>query len=158
MKLYFGPYENNRERDMDIVIDDYDTWNADVTIATIAGPLLEKLRQTKQGAPYIDDNDVPEHLRSYRAPPKENSWDVDDNHFERYDWVLREIVWAMNEIASGNPEEKNYFRHADDFEDKETFEEMMESVVIDKEGLHKYEQRIADALKLFGKYFRTFWD
>jgi acetylornithine/succinyldiaminopimelate/putrescine aminotransferase len=43
--------------------------------------MLKQLQETKHGAPLVDDEDVPEHLRSTTAPPRENEWDVDGNQY-----------------------------------------------------------------------------
>lgn len=113
MKAYIGRYpkDSSKERKINIRIDNYDSWNADVTIALIAAPLLTRLKETKQGAPYVEDKDVPEglNLRSTEAPPKENEWDIDANHFKRWDWVLDEIIWAMNELANEKPTEDSFY-------------------------------------------------
>ena len=46
-----------------IVIDDYDVWNLDCTLALIIVPALKLLKKKKQGAPVVDNEDVPENLR-----------------------------------------------------------------------------------------------
>lgn len=157
MKVYLGPYEDNHPRDIDIVIDPYDSWNADATIAIIAAPLLEQLRKEKHGCANVEDEDVPEYLRSYNAPPKEHVYDIDDNYIARYDWMLREVIWALNEVANGYPEEKSYFHH-NPVPDNATFQQQIDAIDVDTEGFDKYESRLQKALTLFGKYLRTFWD
>ena len=52
----------------------------DHTLAMIIVPMLKQLKETKHGAPFVDDEDVPEELKSTSAPAKENDWDTDDNH------------------------------------------------------------------------------
>ena len=58
--------------------------------------LLKQLDKEKHGAPYTDDNDVPEYLRSHMAQPKENEWDTDSLHFMRWDWIIAEMIWFVN--------------------------------------------------------------
>ena len=80
MKVEIGPYNDDNvegfERKIVIHIDDYDTWSMDHTLAPIIAPMLKQLKATKHGAPFVDDEDVPEHLRSTNAKPKENKWDT----------------------------------------------------------------------------------
>jgi hypothetical protein len=53
-----------------IKLDRWDTWSFDHTMAEIILPGLKQLKETKQGAPWTDDEDVPEYLRSHMAQPK----------------------------------------------------------------------------------------
>ncbi len=85
-----------------IRIDPYDTWSMDHTLAHIILPMLEQLKRTKHGSPYVDDTDVPEALRSSSAPPKKSDWDIDDNHHARWTWVLDEMIWAFGDIVAEN--------------------------------------------------------
>ena len=48
-----------------IVIDDYDVWNLDSTLALIIVPALKLLKKKKQGAPVVQNEDVPENPVSY---------------------------------------------------------------------------------------------
>jgi hypothetical protein len=76
-------------------IDPWDTWSMDSTLAPIILPMLRQLQATKHGSPNVDDEDVPEHLRSTVAAPRENDWDIDSNHHDRWDWVLNEMIFAF---------------------------------------------------------------
>ena len=71
-----------------VKIDRWDTWSVDHTLGMIALPMLRQLKRDKHGAPLVDDEDVPKELKSTSAPPKENEWDIDANHFLRWDWVM----------------------------------------------------------------------
>jgi len=90
-----GHYPDEGEREIKVEIDPYDTWSLYHNLAYIIHPLLIQLKDNKQGAPFVDDEDVPEHLRSTAAAPKENEWDTDSLHFVRWDWVLDEMIWAF---------------------------------------------------------------
>ena len=154
MKVFIGPYpEGDEERKVEIQIDPWDSWNAEHTLALIIVPLLKQLQKTKHGAPYTDDSDVPEHLRSYNAKPKENDWDTDEFHFQRFDWILDEILWGMQQIAEYKPLESNFFKFSDDYEigGKGSCE-------IDSEGLKAYEDRIQNSCRLLGVYLQRMWD
>lgn len=91
------------ERRIKVRIDPWDTWNMDGTLAHIILPMLIKLKDNKHGAPFTDDEDVPEELRSYSAPPKENDWDTDDNFFLRWDWIMNEMIYAFTKKLEEDP-------------------------------------------------------
>lgn len=157
-----------------VKIDRWDTWSMDHTLGRIALPMLRQLKATKHGAPLVDDEDVPEHLRSTAAPPRENEYDVDDNHFLRWDWVMDEMIFAFehrlddswqdqyrsgehdlvwtpvdadgNEVPRG---EHRYFRM--DRGPSDTYE-------CDYDAIRKVEERIQNGFRLFGKYYQGLWD
>jgi hypothetical protein len=157
-----------------VKIDRWDTWSMDHTLAPIILPMLKQLQKTKHGAPFVDDEDVPEELKSTSAPPKENEWDTDDNHFKRWDWVMDEMIFAFeckvddswedafssgeHDIlwvpvdADGNQVPKGEHKH---FQMKDgpnnTFK-------CDYEGMKVVEQRIQNGFRLFGKYYQNLWD
>ena len=70
-----------------IHIDHYDTWGMDDTLSHIILPMLKQLNATKQGAPIVDNKDVPKELRS--EPVKH---DICPTHFDKWDWVLDEML------------------------------------------------------------------
>ncbi len=155
--------KNNRK--IKIKIDNYDVWGLDHTLSYIITPALECLQKNKQGSPYVDDEDVPENLRSDKAEPKENDWDTDSNHFKRWDWALNEMIWAFNEIKEGKWEEQFHSGEIDikwvPTEDGQfsTMEKgPKDTHVFDKEGYDKHYQRIQNGLRLFAKYYFSLWD
>jgi hypothetical protein len=131
MKVHIGKYPKTYKgnRKISVQIDPWDTWNMDHTLALIAAPMLKQLRATKHGAPYTDDADVPEELRTSAAPPTKNEWDTDDNHFKRWDWILDEMIFAFESKVT------------DDWEHREA-----------------YHERISNGFRLFGKYYENLWD
>ena len=93
MRVHIGRFpKDGSNRKISVKLHKWDSWNADNTIAIIAHPLLIQLKETKHGAPLVDDEDVPDELKSTSAPPKENDYDVDGNHFKRWDWVMDEMI------------------------------------------------------------------
>ena len=157
MKVNIGNYpENDNPRQIEITIDEYDTWSMDHTLALIIVPMLKQLRATKHGAPFIDDEYVPEHLSSAAAPPKEHEWDVDDNHFKRWDYVLDEMIWAMEQIVNDNDED--LFYDMSEVDEEANIMDQVEQIKCDVEGLHKHHERIANGTKLFGIFFQSLWD
>ena len=124
-----------QSRRVKVTLASYDTWNMDDTLTLIIGPMLEQLKRQKHGSPFVDDGDVPEHLRSYSLGAYEDlePYDLDHNFHLRYDWVLDELIWAFT-----TPHHKIKF----DLEGDE---------------YNSYEQRIQNAYQLFGKYYQTLW-
>jgi len=147
--------QSKRQRNIKIHIDKWDTWGMDHTLAMIIVPMIKQLHATKHGAPQVDDEDVPEHLKSTTAPPKENDYDVDENHFKRWDWVMDELIWTFEQIAMEDST-KQFFTHPT--EKFDNFKDHMEAIKVDREGLDAHEKRIENGLRLFGKYYRGLWD
>lgn len=157
-----------------VKIDRYDTWNMDRTLGLIALPMLKQLQATKHGSPSVDDDDVPEKLKSTSAPAKENAWDTDENHFKRWDYVLNEMIFAF---------ENKLDRSWEDFYRKGEIDMVWKPVDIngnevpkkdakyfqmekgpndtyecDYEGMQIVEDRIQNGFRLFGKYYQGLWD
>jgi hypothetical protein len=145
-----------KNRTIIVKIDRYDTWGMDHTLSLIILPMLKQLQATKHGSPHVDDEDVPEDLKSTSAPPKENEWDTDDNHFKRWDWVMDEMIWAFEQMVDENSTEKFYDHSAVD--KKDGLEEQINKIKIDYEGIQVHEARMKKAFMLFGKYYRGLWD
>jgi hypothetical protein len=140
-----------------VKIDRWDTWSMYNTLADITLPMLKQLKETKHGAPYTDDEDVPEHLKSTNAPPKENEWDTDGNHFDRWDWVLDQMIFAFEHIVDDSWEEQFWSGEWD--RTKKHFEDGWEGTrTWDKEGHEAVDAKIQKGLNLFGKYYRNLWD
>jgi hypothetical protein len=158
MQVKLGRFpKNNIERKISVKIDKWDTWNADHSIALIAVPLLTQLKETKHGSPNVDDADVPQHLRSTAAPPKENEWDTDDNWHLRWDYVMGEMIYAMQEIANYNKGEEIFWDHSEVDETQDVMEQI-KLTKVDWVGREAYQQRIQKGCELFGKYFQSLWD
>jgi hypothetical protein len=140
-----------------VKIDRWDTWSMDYTLSFIVVPMLKQLKETKHGAPFVDDEDVPEELKSTSAPPKENDWDTDENHFKRWDWVLDEMLWSFEQNLDTNSEEK-FFDHAEWDEKEKDFGKNLHKIKIDQPGLKAHQDRKANGFRLFGKYYQGLWD
>jgi hypothetical protein len=163
------------DRKIDYVkIDRWDTWSMDHTLGLIALPMLKQLKKDKHGAPLVDDEDVPDELKSTSAPAKENEYDIDDNHFKRWDWAMDEMIFAFEHKlddswqdayrsgehdlvwvpidAAGNvvPKgEHKYYRM--EHGPKDTYK-------CDYDGIAVVEARIQNGFRLFGKYYQSLWD
>lgn len=158
MRVHIGRFpKDGSERKISVKLHKWDSWNADHTIAVIAHPLLIQLKETKHGAPLVDDEDVPEglNLRSTEAPAKENDWDTDENHFKRWDWVMNEMIFAMQEIAKGDGDSQ-FYDHSE-VDESAGINKQIKQMKVDWEGLKAYQTRIQNGCILFGKYFQSLW-
>ena len=141
-----------------VKIDRYDTWSMDSTLAMIILPMLKQLKSTTHGAPYVDDEDVPDELKSTSAPPKENEWDTDSLWFMRWDWILSEEIWAFEQLVNEDAESQ-FFDHSEcDPGRKPWDDEGYKKVKYDKEGHAAWQARMDNGFRLFGKYYRCHWD
>jgi hypothetical protein len=140
-----------------VKIDRWDTWSMDYSLSFIVVPMLKQLKETKHGSPFVDDEDVPEELKSTSAPPKENDYDIDENHFKRWDWALNEMIWAFEQNLDTNSEDK-FFDHAEWDEKEKDFGKNLHKIKIDQPGLKAHQDRKANGFRLFGKYYQGLWD
>ena len=148
-----------------IRIDKFDTWSMDHTLAPIILPMLVQLKETKHGSPWTDDEDVPEELRSTSAPPKKDEYDLDDNHFKRWDWIMEEMIWAFEQKCRDDWE-SDYTTGEYDWKfekvDGSKYSQMVEgpnhTAVTDWEGCKAHQKRMSNGFRLFGKYFENLWD
>jgi hypothetical protein len=153
-----------------VKIDRWDTWSMDHTLGQIALPMLKQLQEKKHGAPFVDDEDVPDELKSTSAPPKENEWDTDANHFKRWDWVMDEMIFAFEHhinkdweeaYRSGEFDHKSVACEWDENGKAKMFkleEGPNHTYKCDYEGMKVIEDRIKNGFRLFGKYYQALWD
>ncbi len=145
-----------RKRKVYIRIDPYDTWNADDTLALIVLPMLLQLKQSKHGAPYVDNLDVPENLRAPDGFDTSNG-DIDEKFQDRWDYVLDEMIWAFD--AHINNREDSFFTHPPFDPNREVGDlSDIDQIVYDKEGHTAFIERKANGFRLFGKYYMGLWD
>ena len=141
-----------------VKLDRWDTWSMDHTLALIVLPMLKQLQETKHGAPSVDDEDVPDELKSTSAQPKENDEypDTDDNYFKRWDWVMNEMIWTFEQKADGNAENKFFTFEKNT---KMPWEEgYVSNSKFDEEGYTAWHERQNNGMRLFGKYYNGLWD
>jgi hypothetical protein len=153
-----------------VKIDRWDTWSMDHTLADIILPMLKQLQETKNGSPFVDDEDVPEELKSTSAPPKKEEYDTDDNHFKRWDWVLDEMIFAFEckvddsweeAFRSGKIDHKTIVSARDENGKPITYQWVdgpNHTYKCDYEGMKVVNDRIQNGFRLFGKYYQNLWD
>jgi hypothetical protein len=111
-------------------IDKYDVWNMDQTLAKIIHPMLVRLKETKQGSPNIDLEDVPDYLKpsdSQYSYYEEGKLDV--YYHDRWDYVIDTMIYAFNAISKQLDEDDDYYEP----------------------------ETIKEGLRLFGKYYQNLW-
>ena len=158
MKVNIGKYpstKSKKPRKVEIKIDDWDTWNADHTLALIAAPLLTQLKESKKGSPFVEDSDVPEELRSSNSELNPDDH-LDSNFHKRWDWVLDEMIYAMSEVANQFPGEDKFYDHSE-FNEEDSIEKQIKAIKVDREGLEQYNERVKNGCRLFGVYFMGLW-
>lgn len=119
-----------------ITIHSWDTWSMDHTLSYIIVPMLIQLKETKHGAPNVDNDDVPEELRmpdGWKETRYNIDGETDEQFFNRWDWVLDEMIWAFT-----------YKR--DNFDS-----------LLDK-NREAVQERMTNGFRLFGKYYENLWD
>lgn len=163
--------DRRKKRKIKVHIDRWDTWSMDHTLAYIVLPMLKQLKENKHGAPSVDDEDVPEHLRSTAARPltaeEKNVYAPDEHHFARWDWALDEMIHAFETKAGTLQDWEDQFRSGEpNFRFKKISEDGTSEMVrdessdykIDWDGQKAYAARIQNGFRLFGKYYQGLWD
>jgi hypothetical protein len=149
--------EKKRKRNIKVKIHDYDVWGMDHTLSLIIHPMLLRLKDCKQGSPFVDDTDVPEDIRSTSAAPKENDWDTDEHFHTRWAWVMDELLWTFEQIKDDTWEDQYHIDNGEmNFDEGKMV--WKREPVIDWEGRKKHQARIDNGLRLFGRYFQGLWD
>lgn len=162
MKVTIRKYPKKGDQKKFIHIDPWDTWDMAHTLSDIIHPMLKQLKKTQHGAPYTDDEDVPENLRSTNAKPKKNEWDTDSNHFKRWDWIMKEMIWAFGELAKDR--DPNFWikkpKHAYKKVEGKDWTELVtiDPGKYDDVKAKAYYNRKKNAFRLFGKYYENLWD
>ena len=156
-----------------IKIDRWDTWSMDHTLAEIILPMLIQLRNDKHGSPMVDDEDVPEELRSVKKPKlKRKKNDVrntiqvhavdmgeDDGESTvhlKWDWVLNEMIWAFTQKVTDD-DEHQFFDHTG-CGYTAPWDKDYVSPKVDWDGLRAHQARKTNGYRLFGKYYEGLWD
>jgi hypothetical protein len=138
----------------------------DHTLALIVLPMLKQLKETKHGGPYVDLKDVPKELHGKKLTKKQkDNGEVDDKHFERWDWVLDEMIFAFETKVDDGRWEEQFETGESDLQWKKLEDGNYQMIhgpehtrEYDWEGRKKYQERISNGFRLFGKYYENLWD
>lgn len=166
MKIFIGRYprKHDSERTVRVRIDNQDIWAMYHTLSLVIHPMLVKLKEGKNGSPFVEDVDVPDNLKSTNAGPKENDWDTDEFWHDRWDYVLDEMIWAFTQMTREDRESQFYSGEVDfNFVKMENSKySTMEygpnhTFKVDTEKQKQYEDRIQNGINLFAKYYNCLW-
>jgi hypothetical protein len=151
-----------RDRKINIKIHNYDSWNADSTIAMLIVPLLKEIKNNKQGFSLVDDQDVPEHLRSDKAPALTQE-ELDCGNYDqlapdRWDWILEEMIWSFEQSADDDWEQAYHSGDHDiQIVDGQLIKGPNDTFKIDREGRKAHLDRMLNGRMLFAKYYQGLW-
>jgi len=149
-------YDRRTQR-VKVRIDRWDTWSMDSTLAPIILPMLVQLKTTKHGAPWVAVTDVPKELRPSKKEVLEYTKDgsTDPRFFERWDYILDEMIWAF-EQKNRDHWENDYYGPYIESEDSKPLGGHFEW--IDDKGRQAHQERMTNGFRLFGKYYENLWD
>lgn len=87
---FFDWVHNKRNNRNTIKIEPWDTWSLDVTLAHIIVPALKQLRDRSYSFALVDDEDVPEEIRSNLTEEEKSQGVTTDNCEKKWNWVLKQ--------------------------------------------------------------------
>lgn len=162
--------DEKRTQKISVKIDPWDTWNMDDTLAHIILPMLKQLKSNKQGGPFVDVEDVPAELRPEElTKEQQEQGELDNTHFERWEWILDEMIFAFQSKVDDSWEDQYFTGEADwetrvtewDDDGKPELFELVEgeghTMEFDSEGYQQHQARIQRGFELFGKYYSGLW-
>jgi len=126
-----------RTRKVKVQIDPYDTWSMDHTLSLIVHPMLVQLKAANHGYFSSDPEDAPQIGKGEVTDYGGN----DTRALDRYNWIMDEMIWTFDQLAHGD--DMMFYSEKDGW---------------DLVRSEQYQKRIANGLRLFGKYYRALWD
>lgn len=168
----------HRKRKIEVRIDNYDIWSMDHTLAHIILPMLKQLKTAKNGSPYVDQEDIPEHLRLTEREDKvfnEGYWNEElkateeeieaasEKFHSQFDWVLDQMIWSFEREL----EEDDYHHYYDPYKPGEVLEDDGNDLIsnefklkmgkFNNEKYKAYQAKKQLGFTLFGKYYQSLW-
>lgn len=141
MKVDIGEFsEDGTGQDIRVEIHHYDTWSMDYTLAPIIYPMLLQLKDTKQGIPLVDAEDVPWECTpiTMGAQTEEHIGEME----KRWNYVLDVMLFSFDKMAN-HPDWQLCGEHGD---------------VFNVEAHIARGDRMQRGFTLFGKYYQALWD
>ena len=157
MKVNIEEYtDNGEDQKVEVHIDPWDTWSMDHTLAPIILPMLIQLKKEKHGAPNVDWEDVPRELRpsGEEIHRYNKNGETDLHFFDRWDWVMDEMIWAFEQKCRDNWESDYYGDYIQGKDGPLSGHYEWK----DDEGRHLHQERMTNGFRLFGKYYECLWD
>lgn len=139
MKVNIGKYPKigEGERKSKVVIESDDLCSLDCTLNLVIAPALHAFISANAGGPNVELKDVPTELWPGNDPEwlalseYDRGWKTDSLHFKRWNYILKEMYFAFARTEYPN-------------------------TTIDND-IHKYDERVKNGLRLFGKYYQHLW-
>ena len=128
----FDWIESKRKDTVKVRVDRWDHFDAYAVIAAVTLPLLKQMRGDLRGSALVDPEDVPEYALK----------DEEEEHLvhARWEWVLDEIIWSMEQVQPNYIWEEQYYDTDPDYSKRDA-----------------HEKRMENGYRLFGKYFMNLW-
>lgn len=131
MKYVFGKYPKGyKDNKIKVKFDYWDIWNLDAALTPLLVAALKHFRENYIGVPWIENEDVPEHLRTH-TEHDEDAWPSK----EAYEWILNEMIFG--------------------FEWKDEDDSLYDVCLYD--DWKDQANRAVNGRILFAKYFHTLW-
>jgi hypothetical protein len=176
MKVNIRKYNKGpKERKIDVLVERWDTYSVDHTLAFIMLPLLLQLKDTMQGVPGEFTQSVGSDTDGNYCFDfiQDDQDEVFDTNCKKWYDTLDKIIWSFQQII--DDDYSNKYHHGDmkigwkpiTLPNPITgvVEEMYEMVDenpnehwYDYLGHQLHEDKIQEGFELFGKYFRSLWD
>lgn len=174
----FNHYMDSRER-VSVRIDDWDTFSLDYTLAHIILPALKKFKDKDQGRFSVDDEDVPDEIKSTSSKPFDPYvGEIDEFYEARSEYILDAMIYSFEHIIDDSWK-NTFYTYTDDTRpefnfiaidyagnevDEDEYDgEIMyrmdskNNMIIDRDGIESVEEKIDFGLRMFGKYYRGLW-
>jgi hypothetical protein len=112
------------QRKVKVRIDYYDTWSMDHTLAYLIVPMLKQLKNTKQGSPYIDKEDLPQELHlseredavfnhgSYDKTLNATEQEIEaasEKFHAQWKWVIDQMIWSFEQELDEDEGDSNFY-------------------------------------------------
>lgn len=126
---------NKRKRKIKVVIDDYDIWGLDVTLAYIILPAIKKMKEAKAGVPGVMYDHKPDDLNI--------TLEKEEKATRLWNEVLDDIIWSFEQVIADYSGER-----LSNYETNDGY---------DWTKRRDYLARVQKGFDLFGKYYTSFW-
>lgn len=154
------------DRSVKVKVHPYDIWGVYDTLALVIAPVLREFSKELNGAPIVENEDVPAHLHMPEGWWEEKwgmNGETDPHFFERWEYVVGEMVWTFETLAR---DWEHDFYHDGLIEGMKQYpsndgiakELQLKDFSVDEKGVEQTQERIKNGLRLFGKYFECLWD
>lgn len=171
MKVNLGKYhKHSNRRHIDVQIDRWDTWSLDHSLALIIYPALLQLKGNMPGVPMAftdvggDSSDDQKSFDFYA----ETYHEMVDLSSKKWEEIIDKMIWSFQQLILEDYTDR-YFHITIPSPGKPDYTTVKalsdpnslcndKSDWVDYVGLKLHDDRIAEGLELFGKYYRSLWE